>query len=233
MMKKMMLMTRLSHQQQHQQQLERCEMSLPTIDAGTLDVMVNSGDAVVLLTPTSSHCLVSWMNPVFCKQFGWSFGEVIGREIFFMHGDAASMIPLAKCFHEAEATLRPLNGIQQKLYTQEGVLVECNITLCPLLDPSVQSPKSQLAFLAVIINDVRCCGFPPELLHPFPKLFEVGLPIDRREYCKHYSDFYGKPSDRNRIFDGSHLKQFCQKANFTNIMSLMMASPDSLLICNR
>jgi hypothetical protein len=208
-----------------------------TLNVGLLDSYMTNGkfscDPVVLLTPTTSHCLLAWSNDAYRRQFGWSFGEVVGNEIFFMHGDAANVIPLAKKFKDVEADLTMLKMENQRFYTMNGSLVSCDITVFPVMEPGRNGATDTLAFLGLQFSRLQLCTFPEILLSPVPKIFEVGLPIDRREYCKGFRDYYGKPSERNCIFGDAHFKQFCHKATLTNMFSLMMATPDSMLICNR
>jgi hypothetical protein len=204
------------------------------MDAKLFESLLEVQEPIVLLTPMSTNCLLCWANDAFRNQFGWSFGEVVGHEIFFLHGDGANMIPLAKRFKELEMRLCDIVDIDQRVYSMDGSLADCKVTLFPVMDPpSPATPTSVIAFIGIKFTSVTPCWFPQSLLDPFPRIFEVGLPTDRREYCKKYFDYYGKPSERNCIFSASHFKKFCGKASLTNVFSLMMATPDSMLVCDR
>jgi PAS domain-containing protein len=194
---------------------------------------MHASEPIILLTPTTSHSLLSWSNRAYRNVFGWSFGDVIGHELFFMHGDAANVIPLAKRFKDVEASLKEVTGIEQRFYTHDGTLVNAKVTLFPIMEPNADPSKPMVAFLGLKFVEVNFCVFPADMLNPVPRIFEVGLPMDRREYCKCFRDYYGKPSERNCIFNDAHFTQFCHKASFTNVISLMMATPDCMLICNR
>lgn len=195
-------------------------------------------EPALLLTPSSSHNLISWVNPAFSKQFGWTFGQVLGYEMFCLHGDAANVIPLAKRFKEIEKNFSTITDIEQNLYTMDGTLVKSQITVFPVMEPTrasnaAPSNKQSVAFICLKISQINNCPFPLDLLFPLPKIFEVGLPLDRREYCKHYVDYYGPATSKNSFFDAFHFRQFCGKATLTNTISLMMISPDNMLLCNR
>jgi PAS domain-containing protein len=209
--------------------------SAKIISAPLIQEWTTSSDAYLLLTPTSAHGLVNWANPAFQKQFGWPFSEILGYELFFLHGDGANVIPLAKCFKEMEESRKAIEDIEQTFYTYNGSLVECRVTLFPVLDevkPNSSKPQA-FGFIGIRISNISTCMFPEKLLFPVPKIFEVGMPVDRREYCKTFVDYYGSKTEGRRFDDEIHFKRYCMEAGRSRVISLMMSTCDALVICTR
>ena len=202
----------------------------PVLTSDYLESSMLSSTCILLLTPASCYSLCAWSNPAFQKVFGWTFEDTVGLEMFFMHGDAANLIPLARKLREVESSLSSFE-CSQHCYTHSGLLLKCSLKVAPVMESNIDSFKApQVSFIQLTFSNIVEAPFPVSL---FSRTFEIGLPIDRREYCKSYSNYYGPAVDKNNIQSIFHFDKFCKHASITNVMSLMMATSSIMLICNR
>lgn len=200
-----------------------------------MNKFTTTSEPILLLTPADPYFLVAWSNEAFHSFMGWSCEKILGLEIFFLHGDDADMLSLIKIFNEVKRTECSISRVVH-LYTAHGSLLHCNIVVSPVFDFVANTSLYLLANLSIRFSNISIVQFPSSLLdaRPIPRVFEVGMPLDRREYCLTKAAYQLKYAPSTRLTSAQDLIALCSCAeSLAELLHYFMRSADSLLLLDK